>query len=517
MSFQKEFDHPRTLFVELTNFCNMHCTFCPSDLLQRKRQHLDDSALKSFLNQLHELNIRAPILCNILGEPLLNKRLYEYLDFFEESGHPVTLITNMTLLKNKDIQKEILKHNNLTLALSLQTVTEESFKMRGYAKLKLKDFFQIAFDVIEEKFRMGSSTRLEIHVASNYVVSHDPTIQKDSGLNLWENFAYEKEELKWIQGFFKKIDRFSKKIKKSYSQQYAAEMNFASNKYKDHIGSRVAISQETLPQNFCRLKDETFWGYMFLPNVLLVFKSLELWTRELTFVRSVIPKDKFVYIEEKTEPQGCWMADNLGILANGDYVFCCLDYEGEMNLGNIRETPIRELLGSKKRRTIRENAMTQTVCRRCKGNVFVFDRERLDQNLQVVDKFGNGWEPYEKDLYGLGGRWTKGKAASYVYLRIPARKIRIKFFSELEDHTQFHLHLFSYNEKERIFREEKSFVFYGKKKGQAEFEAAFDFSIFKLYKIELESPTFIPDEIYHNGDRRKLGIAVFEISLLSFF
>jgi hypothetical protein len=102
-------------------------------------------------------------------------------------------------------------------------------------------------------------------------------------------------------------------------------------------------------------------------------------------------------------------------------------------------------------------------------------------------------------------------------VRILARKLRIKFFSELEDRSPFHLRLFVYDEKERAFREEKSFVFYGKKKGQTEFEASFDFLTFKLYKIELESPTFIPDEIYHNGDRRKLGIAVFEISLLSFF
>jgi organic radical activating enzyme len=510
-------DAPKTIFIELTNFCNMHCTFCPSGLLQRKREHLEDSTLKSFLNELHELNIKAPILCNILGEPFLNKRLYEYLDLFEESGHPVTLITNMTVLKSKAVQREVLKHNNLTLALSLQTVTKESYKMRGYPQLKFKEFFQMAFDVIEEKFRMGSSSQIEIHVGSNYVVTHDPTVQKDSGLNLWKNFANEEEELEWIEKFFRKINRFSEMIKKRYPQQYEKELNFALNKYKDHIGSRVAISQETLPKDFHRLKNDTFWGYMFLPNVLAVFKSLELWTREFNFVRSAIPKDKFVYVEEKTEAQRCWMADNLGILANGDYVFCCLDYEGEMNLGNIRETPIRELLSSKKRRIIRENAMTQAVCRRCKGNVFVFDTEELDQNFQVVDKYGNGWEAYEKDLYGVGGRWTKGKAASFVYLRIPARKLRIKFFSELEDRSPFHLRLFAYDEKERSFREEKSFFFYGKKKSHGEFEAAFDFCLFKLYRIELESPSFIPDEIYHNGDRRKLGIAVFEISLLSFF
>jgi sulfatase maturation enzyme AslB (radical SAM superfamily) len=504
---------PNILFIEMTNFCNMHCIFCPSDLLTKKRQHISEDDLKEFLSQVHELDIRPPILCNILGEPLINKNIYKYLDLFEEHGHPVTLITNMSMLKDISIVRTLLGHDNLTVALSLQTPTRRSYKMKKYPKLKINEFFRLIFDVIEEKFKMGSSTRLEMHVASNYIVTHDPALRADSDIHLWEIFPDRKKEERWLKNLLKKLENFADKINKKYPAQYLKEMERTLQVYKDHIGSRLAISRESLPENFHRLKGEEFWGYMFMPNVILQLKSLELWTNDHTFVKAVMPEDKFVFIEERTAPLACHMAGNLGMLANGDLVFCCLDYEGEMKLGNIKNTRLKELLFSGKRTQVLQNAMNEGICRRCKGNVFVFDTKPLKTGSQVVDKFGQGWEPYEKELYGIGGRWTRGHAIAYVFTRIRARSISLRFFSELFQSTECKLKIYSYNEKEKIFYEECSKSFLPEKGKVNRLEAEIDFSPFKLYKIELFSPTFVPDEVIHNEDKRQLGLAVFDIRL----
>ncbi len=513
-SNQTRLDPPKTIFIELTNHCNMHCTFCPSDLLRRRKEHLADSRFRKLMDEVQALNIKIPVLLNVLGEPLLNKKIFEYLELFEDYGHPVTLITNMTLLADKRIQQEILKHNNVTLAMSLQTVTRQAYRMRGYDKLHFKDFFPIFFDVVEEKFRMGSSARLEIHVASNYVLSHDPTIQSDSDLHLWPNFSSEKAELKWIRSMLDRLDRFAQTIRSRYPRAFEDELNYALQKFRDHIGSRVAMTRDQLPGNFERLKDEVFWGYMFLPSVLLVFKSLELWARDGAFIRRVVPADKYVYVEENTEPRACVMADNVGLLSNGDFVLCCLDYEGEMRLGNIDTARLEDVLRSEKRAAIRKNAMIEAVCRRCKGRVFILDTGPLAAKEQVVDKFGGGWWDWEKDLYGVGGRWTQGLAYSYVFIRIPARTIEIHFFSELDDTAALRVSLQVYDEEAKTFREGKSFVFFGKKGSRGAFAAAFDFLPFRLYRIELSTPTFIPGESSGRGDTRRLGLAVFEIRLL---
>ena len=175
--------------------------------------------------------------------------------------------------------------------------------------------------------------------------------------------------------------------------------------------------------DFHRLKDEVFRGYMALPNVFLVFKSLELWTRDRDFLRAALPAGTFVYVEEREEPRTCVMADNFGLLANGEYVLCCLDYEAEMAIGNIDSMPVGEALGSGKRSAVRKDAMTEKVCRRCKGNVFVFDTAPISSNVQDVDRFGRGWWEFETGLSGSGGRWTKGRAWAYVYSRIAARSL----------------------------------------------------------------------------------------------
>lgn len=507
-------DPPRTLFLELTSHCNMHCVFCPSDVLRRPKWHIDDCRVRRFLDQLHALGIRAPILLNVLGEPLLNKRVYEYLDILEQAGHPVTLITNMSLLTDKTVQREILRHPNVTLALSLQTATKRAYEMRGYPKLPFRKFFALAFDVVEEKFRMRSGTRLEIHIASNYVLVHDPSIQADGGIDLWPNFPNEKSERRFIDKMLGRLDRLAHQMEKKYPRAFAEERTRAAETYREHIGTRIAAIRAMLPTDFHHLKDEVFWGYMALPNVFLVFKALELWTRERAFLESTLPAGRFIYIEERTDPRPCLMADSFGLLANGDFVLCCLDYEGEMHLGNIDEMSVGEALASGKRAAVRRDAMAEPVCRRCKGNLFLFDTAPMSAAEQAVDKFGRGWWDFEPGLYGLGGRWTGGRAWCYVFVRIPARRIRVSFLSKFEDNAPLELTILSYDEGRDDFSAAASFAFRGRKGVREEFEAAFEFTPGRLYRIEISSPTFVPDATLHTGDTRTLGLAVFSIRLL---
>jgi radical SAM protein with 4Fe4S-binding SPASM domain len=251
---------------------------------------------------------------------------------------------------------------------------------------------------------------------------------------------------------------------------------------------------------------------MFMPNVMLRFKALGLWNKEYTFMRSVFPPDKFVYIEENPEPCRCVMTDNIGLLANGDMVACCLDYEGEMKLGNINDTKVDELFYSDRMARIRENAALESVCRRCKGTIFVLDTDRIDKKVQKVDKFGQGWHDYEKGMYGIGGRWTKSAANSYVFTRIDAERLKIKYRSE-QDQTSIRLEIHSYREDTQTFKEEGSFSLHGEKGTVAELEIAFRFLVSTFYKIVLKTKTFIPDEVYGNRDTRRLGVAVFNISM----
>jgi len=132
---QIELPKPNLLLFEGTSHCNMHCFFCPSDDTARKKQHISHEEAVKFLEAAPELASNGKILFNVLGEPLLNPRLFDYIELCEKLGIRAFLVTNVTLLNDKNLRR-IFSHPNIYLFLSVHTLTDASFADRGYPKIK---------------------------------------------------------------------------------------------------------------------------------------------------------------------------------------------------------------------------------------------------------------------------------------------------------------------------------------------------------------------------------------------
>jgi radical SAM protein with 4Fe4S-binding SPASM domain len=63
------------------------------------------------------------------------------------------------------------------------------------------------------------------------------------------------------------------------------------------------------------------------------------------------------------------LRSHIGILADGTVVPCCLDGDGVIALGNLHETPLREVLDSERAQAIREGFLqakaVEELCRKC--------------------------------------------------------------------------------------------------------------------------------------------------------
>ncbi len=63
------------------------------------------------------------------------------------------------------------------------------------------------------------------------------------------------------------------------------------------------------------------------------------------------------------------LSSHFGVLVDGTVVPCCLDKEGKIPLGNVREKPVLEILDSPKARAIlqgfRERRLVEELCRKC--------------------------------------------------------------------------------------------------------------------------------------------------------
>ena len=68
--------------------------------------------------------------------------------------------------------------------------------------------------------------------------------------------------------------------------------------------------------------------------------------------------------------QFCYgLRDQLGVLADGTAVPCCLDHEGDIALGNLFTQPLSEILQSERACALREGfsrrCPSEELCRRC--------------------------------------------------------------------------------------------------------------------------------------------------------
>jgi sulfatase maturation enzyme AslB (radical SAM superfamily) len=500
---------PEVFFLELTNHCNMHCTFCPSDYLKKERGNADDELAVRFIEQVRDLGMNKPIQFNVLGEPLLNKKIYKYIDLCEQYGIEVYLISNFAILDAERASK-IFQHNNVALVLSLQTPTEDSYKrMRGYDKLNFQQYFDRILPALREKFANGSESRVEVHVTSTSNMRADSTIQSDFEFNMWDPFAVEDKDA-FVLELLNRFDGFAEQLRAEFPEQFAAERARSLDKYAEQISrNHLAASRDTVPEGAVDMTEDRFWGYMFAPNCFIRFKSFGLWTKEESFMKTFLPKESLVYVEERVEALDCSMAHNVSMLADGQMSLCCLDYEGEMGLPNLRDTSIVELLRAPEREAIAKDSMKAEVCRRCQGNIFVFDTEAKD--ITKLDKFGRGWHPFEPDMNGIGGRWSNGNSWSYFLARQDTNILSLRFLSIYDSSTPMTVQVREYDEASKEFGDVvQQQTFLGVQNQLTEAELPVNLRQGQLYRIDLLSPTFVPAEAHGGDDRRSLGIMLFE-------
>lgn len=88
---------PNKAFFEITNACNLDCSFCHGT--KRKIKYLSAEEFRFGATQIRPF--ADYLYFHLMGEPLLHPLLGEFLDVAEELGFRVILTTNGTLLDKK--------------------------------------------------------------------------------------------------------------------------------------------------------------------------------------------------------------------------------------------------------------------------------------------------------------------------------------------------------------------------------------------------------------------------------
>jgi len=104
----------KKVYIEITNICNLSCSFCPPSL--RKKQAMKYDEFERIIKEIKPHTEH--IYLHVKGEPLLHEELDKILLLCEKNKIIINLVTNGRLIKNKKdilLNSKILRQINISL------------------------------------------------------------------------------------------------------------------------------------------------------------------------------------------------------------------------------------------------------------------------------------------------------------------------------------------------------------------------------------------------------------------
>lgn len=272
----------RKIYVEITNICNMHCSFCPETT--RAKAFMNLKQFEHIAKQIKDYTDY--VYLHVKGEPLLHNELEEILNVCNKYGLKINISTNGILLKEK---KDIIKNANIRqLNVSLHSFERDN-------DIKLQTYITNAIDTANYLNESGVIVR--------YKLWNDNTINNNE------------------------------KIIKMLEEKYNISIQNA--EYNKDI----------------KLKDGIFL------SIKQPFKWPDL-------------------NENNKHETTCYgLRNQIAILVDGTVVPCCVDNNGDINLGNIFSTNLEEILSTDVVQNIKtgfeNNKCVHKLCKKCEYRTYV--------------------------------------------------------------------------------------------------------------------------------------------------
>ena len=328
------------LQIESTAACNMACSFCPYPLKEDKSSKMNIEDIKTIINQVNPDDEKFNyVTFSQFNEPLLDRRIFELIEYVQSQGFKVLMITNGLLLnKEKNIQ-ELLRLKP-DLKISLQVIEDSTLKERGL-NLEMEAYAKTIFDFCNRI--KGTKLNTVLDIGNQYNNSKikfylkkflgfstgDPAAPKSTNETL-DKFKIFLKKLNKIDSNYidvSKIDELSKK-------QTESAFEFAPNNHNAEKGFKLAENIE--------LKLKHFW-----------------------YGRKI--KDFYPALDRSFSCHN----PILGIQADGNVVPCCLAYDDSISQGNIRNKSLKNMLENNEflKNLRSKDGKKHITCRKCMGEI----------------------------------------------------------------------------------------------------------------------------------------------------
>lgn len=291
------------LHMELTNICNFSCEFCPDSKMRRPRGMMPLETARSILDEVGNTKVAKTVLFHVMGEPALHPHLVDIAAYAGGRGIETCLTTNGSRLDEK-LLNELTGAGINRIIISLQTPDPKTFALRGAKGVSFDDYAEKILAIARRFLEGAGKTTLTISFLSSplrrLIIPIYPEVSiADTSSDLKRHLRV------WTDKIF--------------------------------AGTGMEERRAEIVQQINKIRS-------FRENVIRLTDRLSFTTR--------IMGDWSVHFDRRNVNAlfgYCpGIQDNFGILWNGDYTFCCTDYDGNTSQSNFHELSIREYLASEK-------------------------------------------------------------------------------------------------------------------------------------------------------------------------
>ena len=309
-------------YIEVTNVCNLNCDFCPKHRRQNRQLTIEEFDLLTD-------KIRGRVIFlyfHLMGEPLLHPLLPDFIRIAREKGFRTVLTSNGTLLDKALNLLSSLPHK---VQLSLH-----SHESNGKGKLDeyINKVMQFAIPAAEQ---------------GTCVV-----------LRLWNQGGRESENEQVMQ----LLEQYVKKPWRERPDGY----RLCDNLYLEFDRKFQWPTTQEPPSSFPE-------GEVFLDSIEPSEEGLE--QKKVTKISSLGGSPMLItseYVPKRGAEVFCKaLHKQIGVLADGSLVPCCMDHNGDIILGNLFTQSLDEILDSPRAKAMvegfRHHKATELLCRNCES------------------------------------------------------------------------------------------------------------------------------------------------------
>ena len=323
-----------SMHFELTNKCNFHCTFCPSDSQTRDIGSMDINLIKRLYEEAADKKIGNVVGLHLMGEPTLHPRLIEILKFGALKNIKTDLVTNGSTLVAKIVPK-ILDSLYGTITASHMTPTQETYHFRGKVRLSWDRYIaNMRLLVREYMQRVAKGDDIKCDLVIRVMATQDTA----SNVTVTETASKASAILKEWNDYVSEIEK---------------ELGMKPFERKDHNDDNLL--QENRHASIT---------YPLQKGIKLLF-----W-RAFTFANTRVSED-FELQRQNTASFCPNPFTDVGVLWNGDVTLCGLDHDGELKVGSIHDSSIEEVIQNRAARELRSSMLGHRplppLCQNCQA------------------------------------------------------------------------------------------------------------------------------------------------------